>query len=187
MFEDFCFDINYYYFTFLASFSSHCPFLLFSLSCSGVTLSHLVFLLLFAYRMLSLSCNLPSCLSFLSSSIPLLPPLSLLYFCYILLLCDYLFCSILFYSVLFYLLLSSLLRCIGLCLCLWQLNDLCCSVSFLLYVCQSRLCDESQSYDELFNLFSCTLLHHNVYKLRWWYILILYHSMPWFDWAWFMV
>ena len=101
MFEDFCFDINYYYFTFLASFSSHCPFLLFSLSCSGVTLSHLVFLLLFAYRMLSLSCNLPSCLSFLSSSIPLLPSLSLLYFCYILLLCDYLFCSILFCSVLF--------------------------------------------------------------------------------------
>ena len=170
MFEDFCFDINYYYFTFLASFSSHCPFLLFSLSCS-VTLSHLVFLLLFAYRMLSLSCNLLPCLSFLSSSILLLPPLSLLYFCYILLLCDYLFCSVLFCSVLFYLLLSSLLlssllRCIGICLCLRQLNDLCCSVSFLLYVCQSCLCDESQSYDELIDLFSCTLLHHNVYKLR---------------------
>ena len=84
-------------------------------------------------------------------------------------------CLVLFYSVLFYLLLSSLLRCIGLCLCLWQLNDLCCSVSFLLYVCQSCLCDESQSYDELIDLFSCTLLHYNVYKLRWWYILILYY------------
>ena len=45
--------------------------------------------------------NLPSCLSFLSTSIPLLPPLSLLYFCYIFLLCDYLFCFVLFWSILF--------------------------------------------------------------------------------------
>ena len=82
--------------------------------------------------------------------------------------CFVLFYSILFCSVLSSLLLSSLLRCIDLCLCLRQLNDLCCSFSFLLYVCQSRLCDEFQSDDELINLFSSTLLHHNVYKLRWW-------------------
>ena len=94
----FCFDINYCYFSFLASFSSHYSFLLFSLSYS-VTLSHLLFLLLFAYRMLFLSCNLPSCLSFLSTSIPLLPLLSLLYFCYILLICDYLFCLMLHHNV----------------------------------------------------------------------------------------
>ena len=142
----------------MVSLSSHylciSPSLFFSYSFSAsltpsVTLNHFVLLVLFAYRMLSLSCNPPLPLSFLFTTFLLLPSLFLLHFRCILLIC-----------------------CIGLCLCLClrQLNDVAYSVSFLLCVCQSRCHNEYLS-----NLFSCTLHHHNVYNLRWWYILRLYN------------